>query len=315
MKKIFKNLPIVCFMLTSAVLADELQVTGPLGVSQAPLAIQGDVVLTQAEIDAAFSKIPEGLRLPFIRNGEKVEALVRNLLRTKVLADEARKAGYDKDALQAIRIQLAGESELATDWLNKVISEAPDVDFEVIALENYTLNPGAWQSPEMIDVSHILISSETRSNKAAEEIAQDLWEQLEADPSLFDSMVAEYSDDPSKVKNFGRFPQVKREEMVKSFEEAAFAMKTPGQISEPVETEYGFHIIRLNEYIPPAPLPFEDVKEQAIAQARKEYLDEYRTRYLKQVLDNPIVLPDGAAEEMAKRYFGENLELAPVMEE
>ncbi len=136
-----------------------------------------------------------------------------------------------------------------------------------------------------------------------------------ADPSLYDSMVAEYSEDPSKTANGGRYPQVYRDDMVKPFEEVAFALKEPGQISAPVKTDYGYHIIRLNEYFPPAVQPFEDIKEQAIEQARKEYLDEYRKNYLRKVLSNPIVLPDGAAEEMAKRYFGENLELAPEMED
>jgi peptidyl-prolyl cis-trans isomerase C len=128
-------------------------------------------------------------------------------------------------------------------------------------------------------------------------------------------MVAEYSEDPSKTVNSGRFPRVNREEMVKPFEEAAFALRVPGEISEPVETNYGYHIIRLNQYFPSEVQPFEAIKEQAIEKAHKEYLDEYRKSYLRKVLSNPIVLPDGAAEEMAKRYFGENLELAPGMED
>jgi parvulin-like peptidyl-prolyl isomerase len=170
-----------------------------------------------------------------------------------------------------------------------------------------------WKSAEMVDVSHILISNENRSKAAAGAIVIELWEQLEADPSLFDVMVTENSEDPSKSVNQGRFSNVKREEMVKSFVEAAFAMETPGQISSPVETQYGFHIIRLNQNIPGTVLPFDQVKEQAVILARESYLNEYGKRYLKNLLDTPIVLTEGAAEEMAKRYFGEDLELAPVM--
>lgn len=314
MKKLLYVLPLLFF--TSITFAEEQTATSrPLGESQAILARQGDVVLTQAEIDAAFSKIPPEYRLPFIRDGAKVEELVRNLMRTKVLAEEARKAGYDKEPLQALRMQLAIESELAADWLSKVISEAPEVDYEAIASEDYLLNPDAWKTPETIDVSHILISSENRSSKAAGEMAQNLWEQLEEDPTLFDSMVMEYSEDPSKTSNNGRFPQVKREDMVKPFEEVAFALESPGQISEPVETEYGFHIIRLNQRIPGSVPPFEEIKDQAVEKARREYLDDYRKNYLMKVFNNPIVISDGAAEEMAKRYFGENLELAPVIED
>jgi len=313
MNKLHLSFFVLFFLSPFPGLADDQQSVAELGLSQAPLARQGDVVLTQAEIDAAFSKIPPEFRLPFIRNGEKVEDLVRNLLMNKALAEEAKKAGYDKQTLVAIRLGLAVESELATEWLEDVVANAPLADFELIAQEHYLLNPEAWKSPEQIDVSHILISSESRSPEAALEIANGLHEQLVVDPSLYDSIVAEYSEDPSKTANSGRFPRVKRDDLVKPFEEAAFALRDPGAISVPVETIYGYHIIRLNAYYPAEVLPFEAIKEQAIEQARKEYLSEYRKNYLRTLLSNPIVLPDGAAEEMAKRYFGENLELAPEM--
>jgi len=315
MKKLQSSVLTLIFLLPVFVVADEQPPDSELGLSQAPLARQGDVVLTQAEIDAAFGKIPEEVRLPFIRNGEKVELLVRSLLRNKVLAAEARKAGYDQDRLVKIRLDLAAEGALAAEWLEKMVSEAPPVDYEIIAHEKYLLNPEAWKSQEQVDVSHILISSETRSDEAALELATGLYEQLVSDPTLFDSMVAEYSEDPSSVANGGRFSRVNKNDMVKPFEEAAFALRTPGEISAPVKTHYGYHIIRLDQYYPAAVLPFEDIKQQASEQARKEYLNEYRQSYLRKTLADPIVLPDGAAEEMAKRYFGENLELAPDMTE
>ena len=50
-------------------------------------------------------------------------------------------------------------------------------------------------------------------------------------------------------------------------------------------------------------------------QAREKYLKDYSARYLRQTLSDDIVLPEGAVEEMAKRYFGDNLELAPDFSE
>ncbi len=68
----------ILLSLSAAVFADNHANTWELGKSQAPLAKQGGVVLTQAEIDAAFSTIPPEDRLRFIRDGEKVQMLVRN---------------------------------------------------------------------------------------------------------------------------------------------------------------------------------------------------------------------------------------------
>jgi peptidyl-prolyl cis-trans isomerase C len=315
MIKRFLLITLLLSFCSAAVLADDDESTRELGQSQAPLAKLGEVVLTQAEIDAAFSKIPPEDRLRFIRDGEKVELLVRNLLRNKALAEEAKKAAYDQETLVSLRLALAAENALAGEWIKKVVEDAPPVDYEAIAYEHYLVDPEVWKSEDRVDVSHILVSSESRSPEAAEQLATTLWEELGLDPSRFDSMVVEYSDDPSKAVNGGRFPQVKRGDMVESFEEAAFAMQNPGEISLPIETAYGYHIIRLNRKLPGTVPPFDDVKATAMEQAREKYLSDYRTRYMRKLLSDPLVLPDGATEEMAKRYFGENLELAPDFSE
>jgi peptidyl-prolyl cis-trans isomerase C len=285
--------------------------TEQLGTSEKPLAMQGDAVLTQAEIDAAFNKIRPEMRLPYIRNGEMVNRLISTLLSNRILAEEARKANYDQDPLIRNRQLLAAEKELADAWMEKVMREAPATNFETSAYETYLANPEAWKSEEKVDVSHILISSETRPPEEAEELVISIREQIIADPEVFDNLVEEYSEDPSKEVNGGRFPEVKRGDMVKPFEDTAFAMEVEGEISLPVETQYGFHIIRLNRRLPGVVPPFEQIKAQAVEHTRENYLKEYRRNYLRKLLSVPIEYPDGAIEDMVKRYFGENLELAP----
>jgi parvulin-like peptidyl-prolyl isomerase len=103
--------------------------------------------------------------------------------------------------------------------------------------------------------------------------------------------------------------------MVANFEKVSFELQNPGDISAPTQTPYGYHIIRLNKKMPGQIPPFEVVKKQAMEKAHVEYLEEYRVKYLRQLLDENIVLQDGAAEDLAKRYFGENLELAPDFSE
>jgi peptidyl-prolyl cis-trans isomerase C len=283
----------------------------PLGQSQEPLAIQGDVVLTQAEIDAAFSRIPEKHRLAFIRSGERVDQLIRSLLQSKVLAAEARKAGYDETALVRERLVLAGDKELAGAWVDQVMAKAPDADYEALAYEYYLANPDQYRTLDRVDVTHLLISSENKSEEKALAQIEALRAELDADPARFDDMVMEYSEDPSKSSNKGRFPYMTRGEMVAPFEAAAFALDEPGQITQPVQTDYGYHLIRLNRKVPSGLRPYETVKEEAVAQAKERHLAQYRSTYMRKVLSEPIELPEGAVEAMVKRYFGENLELAP----
>ena len=276
-----------------------------------PFAIQGGAVLSQAEIDAAFSKIPAEYRLPFIRSSERVNQLLVSLLRSKLVAADAIAAGYDKETLVHNRMALAAEKELAEAWMAHVLENAPEADYEAIAYENYLANPDNYTSEAMVDVSHILVNSEDRSEEEALAQASSIRLQLLEQPDRFDALVEEYSDDPGKASNNGRYAQVKRGQMVKPFEEMAFSMKTPGELSEPVKTSYGYHIIRLNQAFPAGLAPFESVKANAMKQARDQYLSEYRIRYLKQLSSAPIELPDGAVEAMARRHFGDDLELSP----
>ena len=275
------------------------------------LAYKGGVTVTQLEIDAVFNKLPKGERLLFIRDGAKVDQLINSLLQRKLVSREAVAAGYDQDPLIAARLELERQKELADAWLQKVMADAPPADFEALAHEQYLANPDAWRSEEVLDVSHILLGTENRGEAEARELAASLREQLEADPTRFDAFVMEYSDDPIKENNGGRYADMRRGMMVKSFEKAAFALDQPGQISQPVKTEYGYHIIRLNARTGDELQDYSAVKEQAVARAEQRYLDSYRQNYLIKILSGPVVIPDGAVEIMAKRHFGENLELAP----
>lgn len=301
-------------LFAAPVAAQESPAGNPLGVSDEVLARQGDVVLTQGEIDAAFARIPEVHRLMFIRSGEQVDQLIRNILQNKVVAADAKKAGYDQNPLVEKRMALTGEKELSDAWMEEVVANMPPADYEALAYEEYLAEPEKWMSEEYLDVSHLLISSQNKSDEKALEQIEDLRQQALADPSRFDELIMEYSEDPSKGQNRGRFEAMTRGEMVAPFEAAAFALETPGQISEPVKTSYGYHLIRLNQKFPPKVLDFDLVKEQAMQQAEARHRAQYRSNYLRRLLSNPIEIPDGAVESMARRWFGEDLELAPRFE-
>ncbi|NCF63275.1 MAG: hypothetical protein GWP58_10525 [Gammaproteobacteria bacterium] len=275
------------------------------------IAYSGETYLTQNEIDAAFTKIAEKNRLAFIRDGAKVDQVIRSLLTRKALAEDAVRAGYDQSHLVPELVSLAGQKELAEHWLAEVVRNAPEADFEALAYEDFISNPDAYRTEEILDVSHILIATGERSNQDAELLADHLRGRLEEDPSIYGDLVMEYSDDPAKTANGGRYPEMRRGQMVPPFEQAAFALKEPGQISVPVQTDYGYHIIRLNARHGNVLPEYDEVKDKAVAAAKKKYYKNYRADYLSRLSSNPIEIPDGAVEIMARRHFGENLELAP----
>ncbi len=274
-------------------------------------AYQGDVVISQLAMDAAFARIPPKDRLPFIRSGEKVQNLLATLLQTMAIAADGEKAGFASKPVIAARMRLAAAEELAQAWMDEVMKNAPDADYEALAWEDYTANPQNYMTEEKVSVTHLLVTTHTHTAEEAEQIATDLRAKVQADPSAFNAMVLEYSEDPVVHKNKGQYKYIVRGQMTKPFEDAAFGMAVPGEISEIVRTNYGFHIIRLDERYESTKMTFEKAKKDALEKVKKDYLDDYNLKYLQHLGLESITLPEGSVEVMAKKYFGENLELAP----
>ncbi len=93
--------------------------------------------------------------------------------------------------------------------------------------------------------------------------------------------------------------------MVKPFEEMAFSLQ-PGEISEPVKTEYGYHIIRLDSYTEPEPMPFESVKQKLMTYEREKHVTRIKLGYLESLTTQDFSISDAQMEEMVRRTFGED---------
>ncbi len=274
-------------------------------------AFQGEQIISQKAIDGAFHRIPEENRLAFIRDGKRINVLINSIMLNKILAAEAKKTGLDHDPYVRERLQLVVEQELAVAWKIQVLNNAPEVDYEAIAYESYLANRNDFISDEVLDVSHILISTKNRPEAEAARLADSISLKLDEEPGRFEELAMEYSEDPGKELNQGRFPNVTRGQMARPFERAAYALTTAGEISAPVKTKFGYHIIQLNARQEPQQLEFDQVKEELTEKAMKDHRLKYRENYMLKLFKDPLQIPDGALEIMVKRHFGENLELAP----
>jgi len=102
-----------------------------------------------------------------------------------------------------------------------------------------------------IRVSHVMVRASSEMNpedqKRAEEKVNELYERLEQGED-FGSLAKEFSDDKASARNEGRLPWFGTGRMVPSFEDAAFSLEQNGEYSKPVRTNYGWHIIKRDEY-------------------------------------------------------------------
>lgn len=266
------------------------------------LASRGKGSVTYDEFDAQMAHIPEADRAPFLRDGKRLESMLANMLVLSQLAAEARAAGFDKDPQVQTQMRLAAQQELAKNWLDHYVDSQPKPDLEALAHEYYEAHPDEFMTEPTVSVSHILISNKKRSNEEAKALAEKVLKEVRADPSQFDKLILKYSEDESLASNKGTFDGVGRKEMVKPFADAAFAMK-PGEISDPVYSVYGYHIIRLNKIYPAKLKPFEAVHDQLVKQALAKHQQRIREDYLGQLTSKNVDMTMAKVRKMLERYF------------
>lgn len=156
--------------------------------------------------------------------------------------------------------------------LRKMFNEIAISEEEIKAF--YDENKSLYKRPEMVQASHILVDSEEKANEILEDITDGL---------SFEDAAKEFSSCPSKQEG-GALGQFGKGQMVKEFEDAAFAMRV-GEISAPVKTQFGYHIIKLTENLPARNAEFEEVyqevkdncfavKQENVYKSRKEELSK-----------------------------------------
>ncbi len=127
--------------------------------------------------------------------------------------------------------------------------------------------------PEERRASHILISvpadaPDAQKNEARTR-AQQLLQQIKQNPGSFADLAKQHSQDPGSAANGGDLGFFARNTMVKRFEDAVFQMK-PGEISDVIETDFGFHIVRLDAIKEGKPVDFGEVRNQVEQEVRRE---------------------------------------------
>ncbi len=133
-----------------------------------------------------------------------------------------------------------------------------------------------------VQVAHLLIKfpkeGGTENREAALTRINGILEQIRSGAS-FDSLTAIYSADKTSASKGGLLEPFSTGKMIGAFEDAAFALKNPGDISEPVATSYGYHLLKLVEHTPLA--GYEDMKAEVLRRLQRAgRYDESRGAYI-----------------------------------
>jgi peptidyl-prolyl cis-trans isomerase C len=256
----------------------------PANAQQNPdevLAENAQTRLTRADYDADIQRLPAEMRGEFASDRKRLATYLTNLLVVKTLAADARKAGLENDPVLQRRIALEVDRALADMQLRR-LEEAAGKEFDakaaqyaVKAKEVYLVDKEKFRMPEQISASQILFDFKRHTPDEALALAQQTRKKLIAGAD-FTATAKELSDDPTAKTNGGQIGWFTRDRMDPSFSQAAFDMKNVGDISEPIKSRFGYHLIRFEGRKAAEVRPFEAVQPKIMADLRKRYVETQR---------------------------------------
>lgn len=256
----------------------------------------GNIVI-KSEINSELMRMPEPSRARLLSNPDGLQQLVSNLLVRRLLANEAVCDGLDKDA--SVRASLAmAQERILSDARLAIIDQqdAPnDAALEAFARSAYQAAGAKFDRPPQWRVSHILIDNKGPDSL---QMARDLLVKLRAGAS-FAELARVHSIDTGSAARGGDLGFFSAGQMVRPFEDATKALQQPGDLSEPIETQFGYHIIRLDERREKSRQQFDEVRSTLIDEARTALANEVHSRKAAS-LSNSFVFDRQAIEALSK---------------
>ncbi|MEA4825088.1 MAG: peptidyl-prolyl cis-trans isomerase [Clostridium sp.] len=212
--------------------------------------------ITEADIQLAVQKFPRE-KQSFLLSEQGKQQLLEQLVSFELYYNYGKEVGMEN--LEEFKERLAiVEREILTQMaIEKVINEVEVTDKEVE--EYYEANKEMFKTGDTVVASHILVDSEELAKEVMVKINGGL---------AFEEAAEKYSTCPSKAQggNLGRFG---RGQMVPEFEEAAFKIEV-GVLSEPVKTQFGYHLIKVEDKQEASVRPFNEVKDMIKSQIFQE---------------------------------------------
>lgn len=216
---------------------------------------EADVRLAEAEIGSDLGSLPEATKRRVL-----VEFLIENQLFAEAAEGDQLGSSPDFDG----RMQYWRRRALRDTYFDKSVKETVT---EGDAKKLYDQQVKLLKPEQEVKARHILVESEDKAKEIAEKIVHG------AD---FAQMAKEHSMDPGTKDDGGSLGYFGRGQMVPQFEEAAFKLDT-GDVSDPVQTQFGWHLIQVEDRRERQPPEFEAVKDRLLASMMHRKAQEIAT--------------------------------------
>jgi peptidyl-prolyl cis-trans isomerase C len=210
------------------------------------LAIVNGKEITENDINLNISRFPRERQQQF-NSEEGRKHLLDQMISFELIYNDALENGTENDEQYLAQLELAKKELLTQASISNLLSDITVSDAELE--EFYNANKNMFASPATVTASHILVDSKEKADEVKSEIENG---------KSFEDAAKEYSSCPSNASG-GDLGSFSKGQMVPEFEEAAFSLEL-GVVSEPVKTQFGFHLIKVTSKNESNPKSFDEVK-------------------------------------------------------
>ncbi|GEA30244.1 peptidylprolyl isomerase [Clostridium diolis] len=234
------------------------------------LAVAAGYEITEKDLNAIISRYPQEQR-GALQSEEKKKQLVEQLISFELMNKFGKEIQLDKTQEYKDAMENISKEVITSMAINKVLSDVTITDEEV--KKYYEDNKEAFGQPATVSARHILVETEEEANKAREEI-------LSGNISFGDAAM-KYSTCPSNQQG-GNLGEFSKGMMVPEFEEAAFTSEI-GKVTEPVKTQFGYHLVLVDAKNEASIKSFEEVKDSVLDNLIKENQHKKYDQILKEL--------------------------------
>jgi len=247
----------------------------------------GNHVIKRSDVNRMLAYYPQETQRRLQENPAEVEILVKRMLEVKIISEMARKEQFDRKPNIKKQLAYVMDDFLSKEYLEKVIMPDATVS-EADLKEFYTQNKNDLAVPEQVRARHILFKVDPASSEAEKsEVkgrAEAVLKRAKAGED-FEKLAEAYSDDQSSRAKGGDLGYFAPGRMLPEFEGVAF-YTDPGEISDIVETKYGYHIIKVEDHVEARQRSFEEMKDYIRERLQKQVVMFKIQKYIQEAVEN-----------------------------
>ncbi len=227
----------------------------------------GESTLTQKQLDEKIAALPQQYQ-EYYSSIEGKKILIDSIKKEYLVYEMSKKVKYDKNKDVLEQVETIKKQVMVAQYLKDNIESKIKISNKDTK-KYFDDNKDMFKKDDQVKAKHILVATEKEAN--------DIIEKLNKGES-FQSLARDYSMDPGSKANGGDLGWFAKGQMVKPFETAAFALKKGTYTKDPVQTQYGFHIILVEDKKDAEQLEYKDVSQEIETylkqNAQKEALDK-----------------------------------------